>query len=478
MFDVAIIGSGVIGSVIARELSRYKLNICVVEKDSDVANGTSKANSAIVHAGFDAEPDTLKGKLNAKGNKMFDKLSKELDFPFKRIGSLVLCFDKNEAGNLGKLKKQGEENGVPDLEILNADEVRKMEPKLSKDVAAALYAPTGGIVCPYEMTIALAENAADNGVEFKLDTEVLSIVKVNNSYKLKTDKGDIESKLVINAAGVFSDEINNMVSSNKIHIVPRKGEYCLFDKAVGNIVSKTIFQLPTKMGKGVLVTPTVDGNLLIGPDAEDVSDKSDVTTTSEGIDFILEKAKLSINQIPMRQVITSFSGLRAHSTLGDFIIGECEDSKGFINAAGIESPGLSSAPAIGELVKNIVLEKLSPEKNEKFNPIRKGVPKFREISNDDRRKLIAKDSRYGKIICRCETVTEGEIVNSINRTLGARTLDGVKKRTRAGMGRCQSGFCSTRVVEILARELKISPEDVTKFGKHSNLLVGKNKQDI
>lgn len=478
MFDVTIIGSGVIGSVIARELSRYKLNICVVEKDLDVANGTSKANSAIVHAGFDAKPDTLKGKLNAKGNKMFDKLSKELDFPFKRIGSLVLCFDKNEAGNLDKLKKQGEENGVPDLEILNADRVRKMEPNLSKDVVAALYAPTGGIVCPYEMTIALAENAADNGVKFELDTEVLSIKKVNDVYEIKTDKGDIESKIVINAAGVFADKINNMVSSNKIEIIPRKGEYCLFDKAVGNTVSRTIFQLPTKMGKGVLVTPTVDGNLLIGPDAEDVSDKEDVTTTSAGIDFILEKAKLSINEIPMRQVITSFSGLRAHSTLGDFIIGESEDSEGFINVAGIESPGLSSAPAIGELVKNIVVQKLSPQENEKFNPIRKGIPKFREMSNDERRKLIAEDHRYGKIICRCETVTEGEIVNSIKRTLGARTLDGVKKRTRAGMGRCQSGFCSPRVVEILARELKMSPEDVTKFGKNSNILVGKNKEYI
>ncbi|MBV4419988.1 NAD(P)/FAD-dependent oxidoreductase [Clostridium tyrobutyricum] len=478
MFDVTIIGSGVIGSIVARELSRYKLNICVIEADSDVANGTSKANSAIVHAGFDAKPDTLKGKLNAKGNKMFDRLSEELDFPFKRIGSLVLCFDENDMDNLKKLREQGEKNGVPNLEILSGDKVREIEPNLSEKVVAALYAPTGAIVCPYEMTIALAENAADNGVEFKLDTKVLDVKKDNDTYKIKTDKGFVESKLVINAAGVFADEINNMVSSNKMNIIPRKGQYCLFDKAVGNTVSRTIFQLPTKMGKGVLVTPTVDGNLLIGPNAEDMGDKEDLATTSTGMDFIIEKAGLSINQVPMRQLITSFSGLRAHSVGGDFIIGEAEDAKGFINAAGIESPGLSSAPSIAELIKDIVVEKLNPNKNDEFNPIRKGIPKFREMTNEDRKKLIAEDDRYGKIICRCETVTEGEIVNSINRTLGAKSLDGVKKRTRAGMGRCQSGFCAPKVVEILARELHISPEDVTKFGKHSNILVGKDKANI
>lgn len=478
MFDVTIIGSGVVGSMVARELSKYKLNVCVLEADYDLANGTSKANSAIVHAGFDAKPGTLKAKLNVKGNGMFDDLSKELDFPFKRIGSLVLCFDKSEMDNLVKLKEQGIKNGVPDLEILSGDEVKKMEPNLSENVTAALYAPTGGIVCPYEMTIALAENAADNGVEFRFDSEVVSISSREGSYTIKTDKDEIETRLIVNAAGVFADDINNMVSSNKIKINPRKGEYCLFDKAVGNMVSKTIFQLPTKMGKGVLVTPTVDGNLLVGPDAEDIEDKKDVTTTSSGLDFIIDRAGLSIKEVPTRQVITSFSGLRAHSTGGDFIIGEAQDAKGFINAAGIESPGLSSAPAIGEEIRNIVVDILKPEKNEKFNPVRHGIPKFREMSSEERRKLIANDNKYGKIICRCETVTEGEIVNAINRTLGAKTLDGVKKRTRAGMGRCQSGFCAPKVVEILARELKVSPEDITKFGKHSNILVGKDKEYV
>lgn len=478
MFDVTIIGTGVIGCAVARELSRYKLNTCVVEKNVDLANGTTKANSAIVHAGFDAKPETLKGKLNAKGNSMFDKLSEELDFPFKRNGSFVLCFDKKDMDGLYELKKKGEQNGVPDLQILDGNEARKMEPNLSDEVVAALYAPTGGIVCPYEMTIALAENASTNGVEFRFETEVKGIEKSGENYVLETNKGDIETKLVINAAGLFSDEINNMVSERKINILPRKGEYCLFDKVVGDMVSRTIFQLPTKLGKGVLVTPTVDGNLLVGPNAVDLEDKNDLTTTREGIDDIIARAALSVKQIPMRQVITSFSGLRSHCAENDFVIGEPADAKNFINAAGIESPGLSSAPAIAEMIRDMVVEKLNPDKNADFNPIRKGIPKFREMNNEERKQLIAKDARYGKMVCRCETVTEGEIINAIKRPLGATTLDGVKKRTRAGMGRCQSGFCSTKIVEILSKELGIACTDVTKFGGESNLLVGKDKERI
>ncbi|OAA91428.1 L-2-hydroxyglutarate oxidase LhgO [Clostridium ljungdahlii] len=477
VFDVTIIGAGVVGSAIARELCRYKLNICVVEKDSDVGNGTSKANSGIVHAGFDAEPNTLKSKLNVIGNSMFDKLSKELDFTFKKVGSLVLCFNKSEVKNLERLKQQGIVNGVPDLEIIDGDKVREVEPNISKKAVAALYAPTGGIICPYEMTIALAENAAVNGVKFKLNTRVISLKKSRGFYIIETNRESIETKLIINAAGLFSDEINNMISAGKIKIVPRKGEYCLFDKAAEHAVSMTVFQLPTKNGKGVLVTPTIDGNLLIGPDAEDIEDKTDLTTTSRGIDFVLSKAALSVNKLKMTQIITSFSGLRAHSLEGDFIIGEAEDAENFINAAGIESPGLTSSPAIAEMVRDIVVSKLKPEKNDKFNPMRKGIPKFREMTNEERKRMIASNPKYGKIICRCETVTEGEILDAIRRPLGARTLDAVKRRTRSGMGRCQSGFCLPRVVEILARELKISPQEVTKFGNHSNILVGKDKQN-
>ncbi|MFL0268969.1 NAD(P)/FAD-dependent oxidoreductase [Candidatus Clostridium radicumherbarum] len=478
MFDVTIIGAGVVGCSIARELSKYELKVCVLEKEVDLASGTTKANSAIIHAGFDAKPNTLKGKLNAKGNSMFDKLTKELNFPFIRNGSLVLCFDKNDYYKLIELKEQGEKNGVPDLQILDAAEIHKIEPNISQEVVAALYAPTGGIVCPYEFTIALAENAYLNGTEFKLGTKVMDIKKNENSFVINTNNGVIESNLIINAAGLFADDINNMVSANKLKIIPRKGEYCLFDKAAGSLVSKTIFQLPSALGKGVLVTPTVDGNLLIGPNAVDIEDKLNLATTKEGLDDILQKAKKSLKNIPMNLIITSFTGLRARTEADDFIIGETKDVKGFINAASIESPGLSSAPAIAEMIRNIVLELLPTSEKENFRAVREKPVKFRELTNEERKELIARIPEYGKIICRCEVVTEGEILDSIRGPLGATTLDGVKKRTRAGMGRCQSGFCTTRIVDILCRELKVPKTEITKFGGNSKLLVGRNKDNI
>jgi len=478
MYDVAIIGAGVIGCSIAREMSRYELRVCVLEKSSDAAAGTTKANSAIVHAGFDAKPDSLKGRLNAKGNDMFDRLSEELDFPFKRIGAFVLCFDKKDLYKLEELKKQGETNGVPGLVILSKGEIKKLEPNISEDVVAALYAPSSGIVCPYEMTIALAENANCNGVEFRFETEVTKIEKNNKGYLINTSNGEIEAALIVNAAGVHADEINNMVSKKKLDIVPRKGQYLLFDKEAGNLVSKTIFQLPTAMGKGVLVTPTVDGNLLLGPNAVDVEDKNDLITSKDGMDEIVSKGRLSVKDLPLNKVITSFSGLRAHSEADDFIIGEAYDAENFINAAGIESPGLSSAPSIAQVIENIIAQKLKPKKNDNFNPIRKGIPKFRELSNEERNKLIKERPEYGKIVCRCEVVTEGEIIDSIRRPLGARSLDGVKRRTRAGMGRCQAGFCSAKIVDILAKELNIAPTEVTKFGGDSKVLIEKNKESF
>ncbi|MDF2506101.1 NAD(P)/FAD-dependent oxidoreductase [Clostridium sp.] len=476
MFDVIIIGAGVIGCSIAREISRYNMKICVLEKDIDVANGTSKANSGIVHAGYDAKFGSLKSLLNVRGNKMFDRLSEELDFPFKRNGSLVLCFNEEDLDKLRALKENGDKNKVPNLKILNKEEIKTIEPNVGNNAVAALYAPTGGIVCPYEMTIAYAENAYDNNVQFQLETEVKSIIKDNSKFIINTDKGEFTSRLIVNASGLFADEINNMLSENKFNIIPRKGEYCLFDKDARESLEKTLFQLPSNMGKGVLVTPTVDGNLLIGPSATDIEDKEDLSTSGQGLDDILSKAKLTIDKIPMRQIITSFSGLRAHSERNDFIIGEAEDVPNFINAAGIESPGLSSAPAIAEMVRDMVVEKLSPNKNENFNPIRKGIPKFREMTNEERSKLIAKDRAYGRIVCRCEIVTEGEIINSIKRPLGAKTLDGIKRRTRSGMGKCQGGFCSNKIVDILSRELDIPLEDVSKFGSNSNLLTGKIKE--
>lgn len=478
MFDITVIGGGVIGCSIARELSKYKLKICLLEKECDVACGTTKANSAIVHAGYDAKPGTMKAKMNVSGNQMFDKLSKELDFPFKRTGSLVACFSMEEIEILNRLLKQGEENGIEGLRIVYKDELRDMEPNLSENVAAALYAPTAGIVCPYEMTIALAENAVENGVEFKLNTLVMDIKKSTGGFEIKTSEGKIMTKMVINAAGIFADNINNMVSKNIIEIIPRKGEYCLFDKSLGGIISRTVFQIPTRMGKGVLVTPTVDGNLLVGPTALNILDKEDVNTTNDGLEYALNMGKRSIRELPMDKIISSFAGLRAHPVNNDFIIGEAEDVDGFINAAGIESPGLSAAPAIAKVIEDIVVNKLKPMVKEDYNPIRKGIPKFREMSNEEREILIKNNPAYGRIVCRCELITEGEVIDSIRRTLGATTLDGVKRRTRSGMGRCQGGFCSSRIVDILARELNIPITEVTKFGRESKLLTNKNKDGI
>lgn len=475
-YDIAIIGAGVSGTAIARELSRYQTKICVLEREEDVCCGTSKANSAIIHAGYDAEPGSLKAKLNLHGNQMMDQLAKDLDFPFRRNGSLVLCLDEKDLPNLQKLYERGITNGVKGLQILNKEEVRAMETNISDQVIAALYAPTGGIVCPFHMTIAFAENACANGTVFHFNTEVKNITRRQNIWEIETTKGTFEAGCIINAAGVYADKLHNMVSQKKIHITPRKGEYCLLDKTAGTHVSHTVFTLPGKLGKGVLVTPTVHGNLLIGPTAADIEDKEGVNTTREGLDEVLQKSAASVKNIPARQVITSFAGLRAHEDGDDFIIGETE--KDFIDCAGIESPGLSSAPAIGEMVAELLKEKYNLKEKEDFISTRKGITDPSKLFLEERNALIHREPAYGNIICRCEMVTEGEIIDAIRRPLGAKSLDGVKRRTRAGMGRCQSGFCSPRVMEILARELDIPVEEITKSGGNSRIIEGVNKDSF
>ncbi len=482
MYDVAIIGAGVIGSAIARELSRYQANICVIEREEDVCNGTSKANSAIIHAGFDAKPGSLKAKLNVRGNEMMDALSKELDIPFKRNGSLVVCTKDQDRTGLDELLEKAALNGVPGCRIVEREELVEMEPNVSDDVTCALYAPTGGIVCPFHMTMAFAENANVNGVKFFLNTKVTNIAKTADGYAIQTlhtDSNEEETynaKVVINAAGVYADELNNMVSDNKIQIIARKGEYCLLDKDAGTHVTHTIFQLPSKMGKGVLVSPTVHGNLIVGPTALDVEDKDSLNTTGDGLNSLGVTSALSVKNVPMRQVITSFAGLRAHEVNGDFILGEAEDAKGFINAAGIESPGLSSAPAIGEMIAGIAKDILGLTEKEDFIATRKGIVHPETLTLEERNELIKKNPAYGNIICRCEMISEGEILDAIHRPLGARSLDGVKRRTRAGMGRCQSGFCSPRTMEILERELAMSMYDVAKNGVGSAFVIGQNKE--
>lgn len=477
MVDVVIIGAGVVGCSIARELSRYDLQIQVLERASDVCEGTSKANSGIVHAGFDARPGTLKAKMNVAGNEKMEALSRELDFPFQRNGSLVLCFAEKDRDKLEKLLEQGIANGVKELRIIEKEELRQMEPDISREAVAALYAPTGGIVCPFGLTIAMAENAAVNGVEFKLETQVFSVKRKENHYLVTTSRGEVECLAVVNAAGVYADTFHNMVSGRRLHIIPRKGEYCLLDKKVGNYVHSTIFQLPTVYGKGVLVTPTVHGNLLIGPTAADIEDKEAVSTTGEGIADVQKRAALSVEKLPTKQIITSFAGLRAHEEGGDFVLGEPEDAPGFFDAAGIESPGLTCAPALGEYLAGLVAERLKAEKKENFVAARKGIPNMALASEEERKKLIAENPAFADVVCRCELVTEGEILAAIHRPVGATTLDGVKRRTRAGMGRCQAGFCSPRTVELLARELNRDMAEITKNEKGSEFLTGYIKNE-
>ena len=476
--DVIIIGAGVTGCAIARELSRYQLDICVVEKESDICEGTSKANSGIVHGGFDAKPGTLNARLNVQGNAMMEELSKKLDFPFQRNGSMVVCQSAEEMPVLEELKQRGLTNGVKDMRILSRTEALEMEPNLADSVYAALLVPSGGIVCPFGLNIALAENAAANGVAFRLETEVLSIEKLPetdaaacgmcNGYLVHTDKGDLQTRFLINAAGVYADTFHNMVSEKKLHITPRRGDYLLLDRTAGGHVHHTIFQLPSEYGKGVLVTPTVHGNLMVGPTAIDIEDREATATTAEGLAQVMEKCGKSVKDVPLKQVITSFAGLRAHEDGGEFIIGEAEDAKGFIDAAGIESPGLSSAPAIGQYVREIMEGLTELKEKSRFIETRKGIVRFAECSREVQQELIRQNPAYGKIICRCETITEGEILDAIHRLLGATTLDGIKRRTRAGMGRCQAGFCTPKVMDILARELGVALKDIRKNGRRQD----------
>ncbi len=474
-YDVAVVGAGVIGSLIARELSRYNLKIALVEKCNDMAMGTSKANSAIVHAGYDAKPGTLKAKLNVEGTALMPELCKTLGVPFKPVGSLVVAFSDEEVETLGELLERGNTNGVPGLEIYDREKLKDAEPFISDEAKAALWAPSAGIVCPYELTIAAAENAVVNGTDFIRNFEVKKIDFNNGEFVLYDGENEINTKYVINAAGVYCDEIAALIGDTSIHTTPRKGEYMLCDKSVGHLANHTIFQCPSKMGKGILVTPTVDGNLLIGPSAIDIDDKNDVATSADTLGDVLTVAKKSIPCLTTRDVITSFAGLRAHCDRNDFIIEPSEKNPQFINVAGIESPGLSSAPAIALYVKDIILNAVSAEEKADFNPVREEPVRFRHMSNDERKALIEKNPAYGRIICRCETITEGEILDAINAPAGARDVDGVKRRTRAGMGRCQGGFCGSKVVELLARELGVEINEITKFGGNSKILYERTK---
>lgn len=476
MYDAVIIGGGAVGCAVARYLSRYRLSVCLVERGEDVCVGTSKANSAICHAGFDAPVGSAKARFNVEGSRMMEGLSQELDFPYRRCGSLVLCFDEAELPHLRELLERGVQNGVEGLEILDRAALRALEPAVSDKAVAALWAPTGAVLGPFGMTIALAENAAANGCAFRFNTEVARIERRDGFFRLHTGGDCIDTRVVISAAGVYGDALHNQLCADKLTIVPRRGEYCLLDRTCGQLVQHTIFQLPSAMGKGVLVTPTVHGNLLVGPTAVDQPDKDRTATTAEGLRSVAETAAKSVENLPMRDVITSFAGLRAHLSgpEDDFIVGESTD--GFFEAVGIESPGLSSAPAIGRYLAELAAAKLHAAEKEDFIAQRRDMSHPREMDFASRQDLIARDPAYGQVICRCEGVTEGEIRDAIRRVPGARSLDGVKRRVRAGMGRCQGGFCGPKVMELLSRELHVPITALTKGGGESRLLAGRTKE--
>lgn len=467
--DVVIIGAGVVGCAVARELSRWNLGIAVVEAASDVAEGASKANSAIVHAGFDAKPGTLKAKFNVWGSRIFEDVCRELKVPYKRNGSLVLAFGEEDEATLLELKERGAANGVA-VEIISQEELRRREVNVSQEATAALWAPTGAICCPYELTFRYAENAAANGVEFFFDAKVTGIrrevpageVPGDVKYIVSCEDGRVfAAKAVVNAAGLNSDEINNLASRVKYSIRARRGEYLMIDRDEEGAFTSTIFQCPGKMGKGVLVSPTVDGTLIVGPTAEDVDDKEDTATTAGGLEKLKALARKTWPGLPLGKVIAEFSGMRAHeTTAGDFVIGEGVDAPLFFNALGVESPGLTSAPAIGVYLAEEVAKKLGATKKI-ASAISSDVswwPKTRDMEAEELASLVEKEPSFGRVVCRCEGVTEGEIRAAIRARVGAATLDGIKRRTRSGMGRCQGGFCTPRLIEILGEELGLPPE--------------------
>ena len=475
MFDACVIGAGVVGGLVARELTRYGMRVVILERESDVAMGATRANSAIVHAGFDAKEGTLKAKLNLRGSEMMAEVCRELGVKYKNNGSLVVGFDEEDKKTLEGLLERGRKNGVKGLLILERDEILKLEPSIGDGVKYALYAPTGAIVCPYELCMAAVGNAMDNGAELRLGFKVEKIAKSADVYEISSEKDSVRARYVINCAGVYSDEVAALVGASGFGVRARRGEYMLLDRECGSLVSHTVFRCPSKMGKGVLVSPTVDGNLLLGPTAEDIDDKSDVSTTAEALARIRVQSGEQVKGINFAKVITSFSGLRSVGSTGDFIINTPKE--GFINVAAIESPGLSSAPAIAEYVRGMI-EDMGESLSERsdFVATRRPMHYFKELSREEKNEIIKEHPEYAHVICRCETVTEGEILEAIRTNPKPTDLDGVKRRTRASMGRCQGGFCSPYVIELLARELGCDYTEVTKSGGGSYINLSRTKE--
>lgn len=475
-YDVCVIGAGVSGCAIARELSKKQLSVCVVEAADDVCCGTSKANSAIVHAGFDAQTGSLMARLNVEGNLLMPGLCEELGVDFNQIGSLVVCTSEETRPNLEALLARGIANGVLDLRIIERDELCAMEPNVSDAAVCALWAPTAGIVNPFQLTVALAEVAAQNGVDFLFNTRVTGVEKSGDKWLVSSNEAQVTTKIVVNAAGVYADEIHNLVCQpgDELSITPRRGQYFVLDTAAQGYVKHTVFALPTAYGKGVLVSPTTAGNILVGPTAEDIDNKEGVDTTQDGLSQIREKSSITMKDVPLWHSIRTFSGLRAHQPNHDFVIGEVAGAAGFVDCAAIESPGLTSAPAIGRMVAGIVCDIAGqPADKQGWVSSRRRIPDVEHMSLDEWAALIKTRPDYGRVICRCRHVTEGQIVDAIHAPIPATSLDAIKRRTEAGMGRCQAGFCTPKVMEILEREVEgMVPTALTKSGPGSELIVG------
>ena len=475
-YDVCVIGAGVSGCAIAKELSKKQLSVCVVEAADDVCCGTSKANSAIVHAGFDAQTGSLMARLNVEGNLLMPGLCEELGVDFNQIGSLVVCTSEETRPNLEALLARGVANGVCDLRIIERDELCTMEPNVSDAAVCALWAPTAGIVNPFQLTVALAEVAAQNGVDFLFNTRVTGVEKSGDKWLVSSNEAQVTTKIVVNAAGVYADEIHNLVCQpgDELSITPRRGQYFVLDTAAQGYVKHTVFALPTAYGKGVLVSPTTAGNILVGPTAEDIDNKEGVDTTQDGLSQIREKSSITMKDVPLWHSIRTFSGLRAHQPNHDFVIGEVAGAAGFVDCAAIESPGLTSAPAIGRMVAGIVCDIAGqPADKRDWVSSRRRIPDVEHMSLDEWAALIKTRPDYGRVICRCRHVTEGQIVDAIHAPIPATSLDAIKRRTEAGMGRCQAGFCTPKVMEILEREVEgMVPTALTKSGPGSELIVG------
>lgn len=473
IYDVLIIGGGITGSMTARLLTQYKCSVALVEAGADIAWGATRANSAISHAGYDPKPGTLKAKLNVRGTELMEQACSDLGVEYKRCGSHVIAFDDADLAHIKELYERGISNGVPGLRLISGDELRKMEPNVSDAAVGSLCAPSAGIICPYGLAIAAAENAVTNGATVKLNFKVTEVSYNGNAYLVSNGKETVKAKYIVNAAGASADKVAAVIGEKDFPVVsnPRRGDYIILDKMYGHVANSTLFVTPSARGKGILVSPTVHGNTIFGPNAHDVSGPEDKATTKEGLDEIIAGAKRIMPTINPRGAITSFAGVRPTTNMPDFYIRASEQLPNVIHAASIESPGLASSPAIAEYITELLENSgLKLEKNPDYIKSRRknGNPKrFTDMTDEEKASAVINNPAYGKVICRCETVTEGDILDAINAPIPATTVDMIKHRVRAGMGRCQGGFCSPRVADLLAEAAKTGLDEVTKSGNGS-----------